>query len=100
METAWLIELKQSVSRTPTWYGETDEGALGMTSDHMKAIRFGRKWDAEKVLADIGWTEAFVCEHGWEGFAGEPRPRSRRLSTNNPLPNGVADPSGRKPRTT
>lgn len=65
METAWLIELKQSVSRTPTWYGETDEGTLGMTSDSGKAIRFGRKWDAEKVMEDLGWTEAFACEHKW-----------------------------------
>lgn len=37
METAWLIELKQSVSRTPTWYGETDEAALGREAQ-------GRVW--------------------------------------------------------
>lgn len=99
MDTAWLIELKQSVSATPTWYGETDEGVLGMTTDHMKAIRFCRKWDAEMVLADIGWTEAFVCEHAWESFVGQPRPRIRRwLRTSNPLPSGVADPSGRRPQ--
>lgn len=65
METAWLIELKPSVSRQPTWYGETDEGILGMTRDPNKAVRFARKCDAEIVLADIGWTEAFVCEHAW-----------------------------------
>lgn len=61
----WLIELKQSVSNTPTYYGETEEGVLGTTTDHMKAIRFSRKVDAERVLSDIGWTEAFVSMHGW-----------------------------------
>lgn len=78
METAWLIELKQSVSRTPTWYGEADEGVLGMTTDHMKAIRFCRKRDAEMVMRDIGWTEAFSCEHAWEQYTKENQPRLRR----------------------
>lgn len=93
MEAAWLIELKQSVSRTPMWYGETDEGVLGATSDHMKAIRFARKWDAEMVLADIGWTEAFVCEHAWDATA----PR-RRLRSGITGIIGVPRPDGSRPR--
>lgn len=64
-ETAWLIELNQSVSHTPAWYGETVEGMLGVTTDSLKAVRFSRKQDAEAVMQDIGWTEAFVSEHMW-----------------------------------
>ena len=66
METGYLIELKQSVSRTPTWYGYRQDGdGLGHTTDHAEAIRFARRIDAERVLADLGWTEAFVSEHQW-----------------------------------
>ena len=93
MEVAWLIELKQSVSRTPTWYGETDEGVLGWTSDHMKAIRFSRKWDAEKVMDDIGVSEAFVCEHAWDGGASKPQLRARTTGII-----GVPRPDGSRPR--
>jgi hypothetical protein len=67
-ETGWLIEFKQSVSVQPTWYGRTDDedsGVLGMTTDAGKALRFARKVDAETVIEDIGWTEAFASEHMW-----------------------------------
>lgn len=64
-ETAWLIEFKPSVSVQPTWYGMSDEGVLGMTTDNLKALRFARKQDAEMVIQDIGWTEAFASEHMW-----------------------------------
>lgn len=62
--TAWLIEFKPSVSVRPTYYGKTDEG-LGLTGDHNAAIRFARKEDAEAVIADTAWTEAFAAEHMW-----------------------------------
>jgi hypothetical protein len=93
MQTGWLIELKQSVSARPLWYGITDENALGMTDDANKAIRFARKEDAEAVMTlDLGWTEAFACEHAWSD--APPRPR---LRTNNPLPFSVVRPDGSKP---
>ena len=63
-ETGWLIEFSQRVSSTPTYYGQTDDG-LGQITDHLKAVRFARKEDAEMVIADIGWTEASAVEHGW-----------------------------------
>jgi hypothetical protein len=40
-ETGWLIELKPSVTSYPTWYGETDEGALGWTTDNLKGDVYG-----------------------------------------------------------
>lgn len=64
-EVAWLIELKPRVSRTPTYYGETDEGVLGLTEDHAKAVRFARKQDADVTIQNIGWTEAWAVEHMW-----------------------------------
>jgi hypothetical protein len=66
-EFGWLIELKSSVSPTPTYYGENEEGVLGWTADHMKALRFARREDADLVIRCEGWTEAFAAEHGWDG---------------------------------
>lgn len=63
-EVAWLIEFKPSVSVAPTYYGKTDEG-LGLTRDHNAAIRFARKVDAQAVIDDTAWTEAFAVEHMW-----------------------------------
>lgn len=56
-ETGWLIELTQSVVLTPTWYGESDEGVLGWTTDNLKAVRFARKEDAERVI-ELGTSHA------------------------------------------
>lgn len=64
-ETAWLIEFTQSVSKQPAWYGADDTEGLGMVTDANQAIRFCRKWDAEQVITEIGWTEAFATEHAW-----------------------------------
>ena len=62
-EYGWLIEFKSS--GLPVYYGKTNEG-LGMTEDHAMAIRFCRKQDAEMMIDDIGWTEAFPVEHAWD----------------------------------
>lgn len=64
-EVAWLIELKPSVSATPTYYGQTDEGVIGWTSDNLRAVRFSRREDAERVISCEAYTEAFACEHMW-----------------------------------
>ena len=63
-ETAWLIEFDASVSRTPAYYGKTEEG-LGMTTDHAAAIRFARAQDAQAIIDDIGWNAAKPVEHMW-----------------------------------
>lgn len=64
-ESGWLIELKASVQPTPTYYGENGEGVLGWTTDHMSAVRFARKEDAQLVIDCEGWTEAVPVEHSW-----------------------------------
>lgn len=63
-ETGWLIELR---GNSPQWWSLTDtEGEGGyFTNDSLKALRFARKQDAEAVIEDIGWTEAFASEHQW-----------------------------------
>lgn len=63
-EVGWLIEFDASVSRTPAYYGKTDEG-LGMTTDHNAAIRFSRAQDAQTIIDDFGWTAAKPVEHAW-----------------------------------
>ena len=62
-ETGWLIEF--SVGKgIPTYYGKTDDG-LGQTNDHLAAVRFSRREDAQAVIDDIGWTDATPVEHLW-----------------------------------
>lgn len=65
-EAAWLIEFSERVSQQPTYYGKTDDG-LGQTTDHLKAVRYARKEDADAVIEDTGWTEATATEHMWIG---------------------------------
>lgn len=62
-ETAWLVEVFGQGE--PTYYGLTDEGVLGMTTDHNKAVRFCRPQDAQMTIDDIGWTNAQPIEHMW-----------------------------------
>ena len=62
-ERGWLIELRGHV---PTWFAlDAAEGEHGWTNDSLKALRFGRKADADAYISDIGWTEAFASEHSW-----------------------------------
>ena len=68
-ESGWLIERADSSAAEP-WYwaaGQRDaERSSAWTQNHMEAIRFARKDDAEKVarrlFKDI---EVRICEHGW-----------------------------------
>lgn len=93
-ETAWLIEFKQSVSGRPAWYGDDGDEGLGMVLDANQAIRFARKQDAETIITDIGWTEAFASEHVW----CDGKPKVKRLRTRNPMPSGVSRPDGSRPK--
>ena len=72
-EIGWLIELKPNVATSPTWYGENEEGVIGWTRDHMLAVRFSRKDDAERIIQCEGLTGAFACEHAWGGGRSGPR---------------------------
>jgi hypothetical protein len=63
-ETAWLIEFP---GQRPTYYGHSAEDGLWFGRDHLAAIRFSRKEDAQAVIDDIGWTEAKPVEHMWSG---------------------------------
>jgi len=64
-ESGWLIELGRSpVSAPEYWCGS------GWSTDHMQAVRFARRIDAERTAA--GWddepapeTPYRICEHGW-----------------------------------
>jgi hypothetical protein len=48
-ETAWLIEF--TASPTPLYFTAEGGGAFDLFgADHMKAVRFARRQDAEKVL--------------------------------------------------
>lgn len=66
-EYAWLIELKPHAftSPEPKYWGIDAEGELDWTKDHMAAIRFARKQDAQAIIKYYGWTEADAVEHGW-----------------------------------
>ena len=69
-EFAWLIERADSEPSAP-WYWaaghQPNKGkGTGWTQDHLEAIRFARRRDADKVaerlFPDI---EVRICEHGW-----------------------------------
>lgn len=90
----WLIELKSTVFPVPHYYGENEEGVLGWTAEHMKAIRFARRVDAELVIRCEGWTEASAAEHAWD----DTPLRRGLLRTRNPLPHNVPRPDGSRPK--
>ena len=69
VETGWLIE--DWCSRTNTlkaqWFtldGENCESG-GWTRDSVRALRFGRKQDAQTYIDHLGWTDALPTEHRW-----------------------------------
>ncbi len=66
LETGWLIEINHH-SVGPTWFSltETERDGGHFTKDSIKALRFGRKEDAQAYIDDIGWTEAVPTEHEW-----------------------------------
>ncbi len=67
-ETGWLIEFPR-VNGQQMYYGKTIEG-LGSTSEHLDAIRFSRKQDAQAIaeaIAEVLEVKIFwsVAEHAW-----------------------------------
>ncbi len=62
-EIGWLIEFSGPL---PTYYGVEQDGKMGVTADHLAAVRFARAADAQAVIDAIGWpTEAKPIEHMW-----------------------------------
>ena len=68
-ETGWVIEHGASEPCKPRyWAGKSWDGLSEWTYDHMKAIRFAREIDAQRVAeaADDGVPNNYrVCEHAW-----------------------------------
>ena len=59
-ETGWLIETK-TPEGVPCYWG----GPALWTTDHLKAIRFARKLDGERVAEDLDVDRLVVVEHIW-----------------------------------
>lgn len=64
-ERGWLVELKSSVFTTPRYMRAIYEDE-NWTKDANHALRFARKKDAEAVIFEMRWTEAFASEHIWD----------------------------------
>lgn len=63
-EKAWLIERASSDPSAPQYFAGYKHGQfLTWTYNHLKAVRFSRKEDAEQM--DLG-EEVRVCEHAWD----------------------------------
>lgn len=71
VETGWVVELAESEPSKPLyWRGSNIESRpLGDSNiynqwshDHMQAVRFARKEDAEKLKF---LNEVRICEHQW-----------------------------------
>ena len=63
--TAWLIEVSEPEG--PEYFQLVDDD--NWSSDHDTALQFARKEDAEKYIADVGWTRARAVEHMWPSTA-------------------------------
>ncbi len=64
-ETGWLIECKQSPS---WWSGKVMRGTVDcrfFSTDPNEAVRFARKKDAERVIAQAGTSCQHATEHAW-----------------------------------
>jgi hypothetical protein len=62
-ETAWLIELR---GNRPSWWALSANEDGGEWSHKVDdALRFSREKDAQSYIDDVGWTDAFACEHMW-----------------------------------
>lgn len=68
-ESGWLIERADSSPAEPKYWaaGQREaERSSAWTSNHMEAIRFARKDDAEKVANRImAGIDVRICEHAW-----------------------------------
>lgn len=68
-KTAWVIERADSSVAAPKYWaaGQTDAQRFSAwTSNHMQAIQFARKLDAQRVAERIINVQVRVCEHTWE----------------------------------
>lgn len=61
-EYAWVIERGDSPPSSPTYY---TGGSDGWSQDHLDAIRFSRKQDAERAAYHLRWPNCRIAEHGW-----------------------------------
>lgn len=68
-EYGWVIERGDSEVSAPTyWSGPTATFRNGWSQNHLDAIRFARKVDAEKISTKLqvpGDPINRVCEHIW-----------------------------------
>lgn len=64
-ETAWLIERPSDDG--PNYWGSCPEEGVDWTRDHMAAMRFCRRQDAELLIEYYGWTDDRIVavEHQW-----------------------------------
>lgn len=90
-EVAWLIEMDEG---GPTYWSRVDgeDGVLGWSKDHNKALRFCRREDAQAVIDGAGWNRPRPVEHAWDGAP------LRRLRARTTGIIGVPRPDGSKPR--
>lgn len=69
-ETGWLIEREDSPPSGPRYWAagqRESERSSAWTENHMHAIRFARKLDAERVAErTMKGTAVRVCEHMWD----------------------------------
>ena len=76
-EVAWLIEDGTPGGR---YYGGVGEHAGAWTTDHMRAIRYARREDAERAVMGLpnGWhLIGRAVEHMWGYTAAQPGERER-----------------------
>lgn len=66
-ESGWVIEDAASPAHTPLYWTGRAGGVTGWTGNHIEAIRFARKVDAESFVSWVGWIPASVriAEHAW-----------------------------------
>lgn len=68
-EGAWLIEMPQThpdYGGWPTWLAGVDGCEPVWTTEHMRAVRFSRKIDAERLASGlIPEGLYFVSDHMW-----------------------------------
>lgn len=61
METGWLIEGRTNMNNVPIWFA----GESCWTTDSLRAIRFARKVDAEKMMSFFRDSTSVATEHQW-----------------------------------
>ena len=66
-EFAWVIESEDISASMPLYYAGYDEviAATCWSYNHMEAIRFARKEDAEKMSSRMQQKNNRIAQHGW-----------------------------------